>query len=155
MRHPGGVVYLSWHSLLRSSALRASTRGPRSDDPSGALPLRDRQAGALGEESPAADLLCIAVKIKFVSPVPIMLTPVPEDSLRGSDESSGRADHTIMRLLHEVHNQQPLVEGVRLVRPVRLVRLANKPGVYHEKPPHIARVNYNQYLSKAKTTHSS
>ena len=75
-----------------------------------------------------------------------MLTPVPEDSLRGSDESSGRADHTIMRLLHEVHNQQPLVEGVRLVRPVRLVRLANKPGVYHEKPPHITRVNYNQYL---------
>ena len=120
---PQGVVYLSWHPLPRSLALRASTRVLRSGDPYGALPLRDRQSGALGEVSPAADLLCIAVKIKFVSPVPIMLTPVPEDSLRGSDESSGRADHTIMRLLHEVHNQQPLVEGVRLVRPVRLVRL--------------------------------
>lgn len=48
------------------------------------------------------------------------LTHVSEDSLRGSDESSDQADHTIIRLLHEVHNQQPLVEGVR---PVRLVLL--------------------------------
>ena len=44
VRHPGGVVYLSWRPLPGSSALRASTPGLKSDDPSGASPLRDRQA---------------------------------------------------------------------------------------------------------------
>ena len=49
-----------------SSALRASTPGLKSDDPSGASPLRDRQTGALGEESRAADLLRIDVMLKCV-----------------------------------------------------------------------------------------
>ena len=40
----------------------------KTGDPSGASPLRDRQACALGEESRAADLLCIAVKLKCVTP---------------------------------------------------------------------------------------
>ena len=69
VRHPDGVVYIR-HIAGNpgSSALRASTPGLKADDPSGAPPLRDRQAGALGEESPATDLLCIAVKIKCVTP---------------------------------------------------------------------------------------
>ena len=42
-----------FHGILfpGSSALRASTPGLKSDDPSGALPLRDRQAVAAGEGS--------------------------------------------------------------------------------------------------------
>ena len=47
VRHPGGVVYLSWHPIPGSSALRASTPGLKSDDPSGAAPL----AGSLQTES--------------------------------------------------------------------------------------------------------
>ncbi|WP_297129033.1 hypothetical protein, partial [uncultured Porphyromonas sp.] len=48
----------------------------KTGDPSGAPPLRDRQACALGEESRAADLLCIAVKLKCVTPIGADLIPV-------------------------------------------------------------------------------
>ena len=52
VRHPGGVVIsLPRSSFPQSSALRASTCGLKSDDPSGASPLRDRQAVAAGEGS--------------------------------------------------------------------------------------------------------
>ena len=51
VRHPSGVVYLSGSSFPGSSALRASTPGLKSDDPSGASPLRDRQAVAAGRGS--------------------------------------------------------------------------------------------------------
>ena len=43
-----GRISLSGSSFPRSSALRASTRGLNSEDPSGASPLRDRQAVAVG-----------------------------------------------------------------------------------------------------------
>ena len=43
-----GRISLSWSSFPRSSALRASTRGLNSEDPSGASPQRDRQAVAVG-----------------------------------------------------------------------------------------------------------
>ena len=58
VRHPGGVVYLSWHPLPRSSALRASTRWLKNDDPSGAAPLRDRPArGSPLRDRPAGALM--------------------------------------------------------------------------------------------------
>ena len=46
-----GLISLSGSSFPGSSALRASTPGLKSDDPSGALPLRDRQAVAGGRGS--------------------------------------------------------------------------------------------------------
>ena len=62
-----GRISFPSSSFPESSGLRPSTSGLKTGDPSGASPLRDRQAGALGEESRAADLLCIAVKIKCVT----------------------------------------------------------------------------------------
>ena len=45
MRHPAGVVFIMMiYRFPGSSALRASTPGLKDDDPSGAPPLRDRQA---------------------------------------------------------------------------------------------------------------
>ena len=43
-----GRISLPGSSFPGSSALRASTPGLKSDDPSGTSPLRDRQAGAVG-----------------------------------------------------------------------------------------------------------
>ena len=49
-RHPIGVVYIRRIAgNPGSSALRASTAGLKSDDPSGVSPLRDRQAGVSGD----------------------------------------------------------------------------------------------------------
>ena len=48
-RHPSGVGSMGYAvGLPGSSALRASTPGLKSDDPSGASPLRDRHAVAAG-----------------------------------------------------------------------------------------------------------
>ena len=67
----GRISFL--HPLPRSSALRASTRGLWSDDPSGALPLRDLQAGASGEGwsmrwHSSIDYHFLAVKLKCIIP---------------------------------------------------------------------------------------
>ena len=51
----GRISFL--HPLPRSSALRASTCGLKNDDPSGAAPLRDRQAVAAGEGSTTGNSL--------------------------------------------------------------------------------------------------
>ena len=96
VRHPIGVVYSKIGPRFPgSSALRASTTGLKSDDPSGALPLRDRQAGRLTGLSGGADLLGGSQ----VSPAPSdwsdssdmtarQVSPAPSDS---SDMTARRA----------------------------------------------------------------
>ena len=69
-----GRISLSGSSFPGFSALRASTPGLKSDDPSGALPLRDRQAVAAGRGSVDRiaqrhrDYHFFALKLKCVTP---------------------------------------------------------------------------------------
>ena len=78
VRHPGGVENLSRLPLPRSSALRASTRGLKNDDPYGAPPLRDRQAehqkrDQSMEKHGDRGYHFLAVKLKCVTPAESLL----------------------------------------------------------------------------------
>ena len=62
-----GRISFPRSSFPGSSALRASTPGLRSDDPSGASPLRDRQVGLHSDR----DCRFFEVELKRISPAPV------------------------------------------------------------------------------------